>query len=149
MSNCYFHLSTMLWSFWRCSAWRNKAWHSSRLSRRWKILPCVAPHLGESSGESLLPLAESEAPKASGPPPELGRKKRSLRDQQPLPAPGGTQSLLFLPEARYWGHLAQGEAVTPKPVCSRVPEDTKQRHILSLNALSQMQPKWPDSIFIF
>lgn len=56
----------------------------------------------------------------------------------------GSQTLPFLPEAKYQGHLARGEAIAPKPVCSRVPEDTEQGHTLSLNASAQMQCVTPD-----
>lgn len=146
----------MLWSHWQCSARRNKTWHDSRLSRRLEILPCVAPHRDE--GPTLGRAAESRSCLSQSR--ELpghrdahwsweGRGGASLHEQQTLPAPGGTQTLLFLPEERYQGHLTQGEAITPKPVCSRVPEDTEQGHTLPLNALSQMQLKWPDSIFVF
>lgn len=120
----------MLWSFWQCSACRNKSWHSSRLSRSWEILPCVAPcrvkapALGKAAGSHSC-LSWAGRSQGTGTHTGAGEEEEELLSLC-SPTLGGTQALLLLPEAKCQGHPAWGEAETRKPVCSRLPEETEQ-----------------------
>lgn len=140
ISNCYFHLSTMLWSFWQCSDWRNKAWHSPRLSRHLRTLPSQrrSSSLRESSRDSLLPLELLGAPRAPRPPTGLGEEEEELPAMSSLSSRGHPDPTV---PARHKVSRAfcPGRGNNSKPVGSRVPEGTEQGHTVSLNASSQMQ----------